>query len=90
MLKTNRCLIIECRVLYLNNTHDYCNLQGFVAIEPVNQPGSFIRHQNYRLQAHQETDDELYKNDASFLILGDVPGICSNYNLDKLCHTDWF
>jgi len=48
---------------------------GFVSIEPVNQPGSFIRHYSYRLNANVEADDELYKNDASWLIMGDVPGI---------------
>ena len=45
------------------------NFQGYDAFEPMNQPGSFIRHQQYRLKAHTEANDELYKNDASFKIL---------------------
>ena len=51
------------------------NLKGFVAFESISQPGSFIRHQDGRLKVHVEDDDHLYKNDASFEIVTDYPGI---------------
>ena len=49
-------------------------LQGFVAFESVNQPGSYIRHQNSRLYVHAEEDEELYKNDASWELVNHISG----------------
>ena len=48
-----------------------------MAFESISQPGSFIRHQNYLLQIHVESEDDLYRNDASFEIITDNPGRCS-------------
>ena len=47
----------------------YFNFQGFDAFESISHPGSFIRHKDYRLRADIQTNDQLYKSDASFKIL---------------------
>ena len=64
------------------NTHTisftslYLYLQGdeIVSFESVSQPGSYIRHQGYRLKVHAEEYNELYKNDASFAVVTDILG----------------
>ena len=42
--------------------------EGYVALESVNYPEHFIRHQNYRLKIAKDSSD-LYKNDASFKVI---------------------
>ena len=49
-----------------------------MAFESISQPGSFIRHTNFRLEVHVESEDDLYKNDASFEIVTDNSGSCFN------------
>jgi alpha-L-arabinofuranosidase B-like protein len=36
------------------------------SFESVNYPGHFLRHQNYRLKLAKQTDDQLFKEDATF------------------------
>jgi len=40
------------------------------SFESVNYPGHFLRHQNYRLKLAKKTDDQLFKEDATFCIVG--------------------
>jgi hypothetical protein len=39
------------------------------SFESVNYPGSFLRHQNYRLKLAKQTDDQLFKDDATFCVV---------------------
>ena len=45
------------------------------SIESVNYPGHFLRHQNYRLKLAKQTDDQLFKEDATFCV---VRGLASS------------
>lgn len=40
------------------------------SFESVNYPGHFLRHQNYRLKLAKQTDDQLFKDDATFCVVG--------------------
>jgi len=39
------------------------------SFESVNYPGHFLRHQNYRLKLAKQTDDQLFKEDATFCVV---------------------
>ena len=39
------------------------------SIESVNYPGHFLRHQNYRVKLAKRTNDQLFKEDATFCIV---------------------
>ena len=39
------------------------------SFESVNYPGHFLRHQNYRLKLAKQTDDQLFKQDATFCVV---------------------
>jgi Alpha-L-arabinofuranosidase B (ABFB) domain len=41
----------------------------------VNFPHHFLRHQDFRLKLAEQSDDELFRRDASFIV---VPGLFSN------------
>ncbi|VVM60716.1 hypothetical protein PS862_03896 [Pseudomonas fluorescens] len=45
------------------------------SFESVNYPGHFLRHQNYRLKLAKQTDDQLFKEDATFCV---VSGLASS------------
>jgi len=45
------------------------------SFESVNYPGHFLRHQNYRLKLAKQTDDQLFKEDATFCV---VRGLASS------------
>jgi len=39
------------------------------SFESVNYPGHFLRHQNYRLKLAKQTDDQIFKQDATFCVV---------------------
>jgi hypothetical protein len=39
------------------------------SFESVNYPGHFLRHQDYRLKLAKQTDDQLFKEDATFCVV---------------------
>src|SRR6516225_9086575 len=39
------------------------------SFESVNYPGFFLRHQDFRLKLAKQTDDQLFKEDATFCIV---------------------
>lgn len=39
------------------------------SFESVNYPGHFLRHQNFRLNLAKRTDDQLFKEDATFCVV---------------------
>lgn len=39
------------------------------SFESVNYPGHFLRHQNFRLTLAKQTDDQLFKEDATFCVV---------------------
>ena len=39
------------------------------SFESVNYPGHFLRHQNYRLKLAKQTNDQLFKEDATFCVV---------------------
>lgn len=45
------------------------------SFESVNYPGHFLRHENYRLKLAQQTDEQLFKDDATFCV---VSGLASS------------
>lgn len=45
------------------------------SFESVNYPGHFLRHQNYRLKLAKQTNDQLFKEDATFCV---VSGLASS------------
>jgi hypothetical protein len=45
------------------------------SFESVNYPGHFLRHQNYRLKLAKRSDDQLFKDDATFCA---VSGLASS------------
>jgi hypothetical protein len=45
------------------------------SFESFNYPGHFLRHQNYRLKLAKKTDDQLFKEDATFCV---VAGLASS------------
>ena len=47
------------------------------SFESVNYPDHFLRHQNYRLKLAAQTDDQLFKEDATFC---EVSGLASSQN----------
>ena len=48
------------------------------SFESLNYPGHFLRHQNFRLKLARRTDEELFRQDATFCIvagLADSAGV---------------
>jgi alpha-L-arabinofuranosidase B-like protein len=39
------------------------------SFESVNYPGHFLRHQNFRLKLAERTDEQLFKEDATFCVV---------------------
>jgi hypothetical protein len=39
------------------------------SFESVNYPGHFLRHQNYRVKLAKQTNDDLFKQDATFCVV---------------------
>ena len=60
------------------------HFQGFVAIESISQPGYYIVQQGRRLKIRYESQQELYKTDASFKLVKHTTG---NYFIMKSFRT---
>jgi Alpha-L-arabinofuranosidase B (ABFB) domain len=45
------------------------------SFESLNYPGHFLRHQNFRLKLAKQTDEQLFKEDATFCV---VSGLASS------------
>jgi hypothetical protein len=53
---------------------------GAVSFESTNYPGTYLRHQGYRLKQHRNNGQDLFKRDASFVVhpaLNGLPGAFS-------------
>jgi hypothetical protein len=49
-----------------------------VSFESSNFPGHYLRHQGFRLKLHPRSNEELYRNDATFCIRSGIqPGVGS-------------
>lgn len=48
------------------------------SFESANYPGHFLRHQNFRLKLAKRTDDQLFKDDATFCLVRGLDGSVGN------------
>ena len=57
---------------------------GAISFESTNYPGTYLRHQGYRLKQHRDDGQDLFKRDASFFVRPALNGVLGALSFESV------